>query len=196
VELYTLSQIPGCLLTATSYYEAISLFYSSLTFHVYSGPTLRRFINAVPSQYLASVRNVWFDWCLGGKELPHTSPPANLAYNKVWDGLRSFSGLRVLCVTIESRLDHQPLPADMQLERIGAWLRPLEKFSDLDRCDITVGEEFQEVFGSLKKAPYRILEADRALNKSTGKPYRSCRSCGTTHGSVSNNPEWVGGNAS
>ncbi|KAE9369979.1 hypothetical protein N431DRAFT_414351 [Stipitochalara longipes BDJ] len=175
------------------YSEAIHVFYSSLTLQMYSGPTLRKFVTSVPAQYLASVRNVWFDWCLGGKELPHTSTSALLAYAKTWDNLHSFSELKVLCVTLESRLDHRPLPPDIDFKVDEAWLAPLERFSGLERCDITVGPEFQEIFRRLKGEKCRVLEAPRTINQSTGKPYRSCRSCGMTHGSVENSPQWVSG---
>jgi hypothetical protein len=68
------------------------------------------------------------------------SKPAKTSYDKVWEGLRSFSGLRVLCITLESRLDHRPQPVNMQLEKV--WLPPLDQFSNLERCDVTVGAEF------------------------------------------------------
>lgn len=159
---------------------------------MYSGPTLRKFITAVPSQYLALVPNLWFDWCLGAKDLPYTGPSAKLAYNKVWDDLRSFSGLRVLCVTLETRLDFRPLQDRIGIEKV--WLEPLSRFENLERCDVTVAAELKAIFQSVKKAPYRVLDAPRTINQSTGLPYRSCRSCGTTHGSVTNNTAWVGGN--
>jgi hypothetical protein len=181
------------MLTATRYLESISVFYSSFTLKIYSGSTLWKFITAVPSQYLPLVPNVWFYWCLGGNELPHTSPSTNMSYDKVWGDLRSFSGLKVLCVTLESRLDHKPLPLDIEVEK--AWLPPLDQFSNLGRCDVTIGAEFQPIFQHIQKLPYRVLNATRTLNQSTGKPYRSCRSCDTTHGSWINNSEWVGGTA-
>jgi len=185
---------PFFLLTAKRYSESVNTFYASLTLQMYSGPTLRKFITSVPSQYLASVRYAWFDWCLGGEELPHTSIPGLVTYNRVWEDIRSFSGLKVLCITVESRLDHRPLPSKIDTPIEKAWLAPLETFSDLERCDLTVGEEFRGIFEGLK-GKWRVLEAPRTINRSTGKPYRSCRNCGMTHGSVSNNPQWVGGMA-
>ncbi|KAN0102303.1 hypothetical protein V8E51_012813 [Hyaloscypha variabilis] len=165
------------------YSESVNTFYASLTLQMYSGPTLRKFITSVPSQYLASVRYVWFDYI-----------PGLVTYNRVWEDIRSFSGLKVLCITVESRLDHPPLPSKIDTPIEKAWLAPLETISDLERCDLTVGKEFRGIFEGLK-GKWRVLEASRTINRGTGKPYRSCRSCGMTHGSVSNNPQWVGGMA-
>jgi hypothetical protein len=185
------------MLIAPRYSESIGVFYSSLTLHFYSAPTFRKFIATVPPQYLALVRNVWFDWCLGGKELPHMSRSSKLSYDEVWADLRSFSGLRALCVTLESRLDHIPLQSDGSAQLEKAWLVPLTQFSDLERCDISVGVEFEAIFQQneqMKKPPYRVSSAARTLNQSTGSPYRTCRSCNTTHGSVVNSTQWVGSN--
>lgn len=89
-------QKSSSILIAPRYPESNRHFYSSLTLHFYSTPTFWKFATTVPSQYFALVRNMCFKWSLGGKELPHTSRSAKLSYDKRWEALRSFSGLKVL----------------------------------------------------------------------------------------------------